>query len=246
MQQKGEAVPTQQNLMQMRRLMAQVVLQHDKALQLHHRRECFVLFVQSSPGSALTVLTQQTLEWRNKMAKEPEHPKWLNLRTYLLRSLILELQQRLVKLSQSTGGQALWDKAVSEGAIQADGSWPFMKWCHSSKKMIHSHRPPMSMARALKDVQYLSELLEENGQVLRFHGVKPQATIVPWLLQVSMREQEVWRILESWAQSSLWTLIGVSLKVHSQLTSKPAQALEAMLHNHQPKGRGKGATKKES
>ena len=65
----------QKAMLSLVRLMAQVIIQHDKAIQLHHRQECFVLFVQSSPGSALTTLTQQTLEWKNKWAQELDNPK---------------------------------------------------------------------------------------------------------------------------------------------------------------------------
>lgn len=63
------------------------------------------------------------------MAKQtPDSPKWLTVRTFLLRNVVMEVQQRVVKLSQSSQGQQLWDTAVKERVIHPDGSWPFQRW----------------------------------------------------------------------------------------------------------------------
>ena len=240
--QEDDHGPTQKALLGMVKLMAQVIIQHDKAIQMQHRQTCFVLFVQTNPGSALGVLTQQALAWKTQKSNDQANP--LTLRTFLLRSVILELQTRLVKLSQSSQGNPIWDTAVQEGVILADGSWPFQHWCHKEKKLIRSHRKPMGMARTLKEVQLLTELLQEEGQVMRFHSLKPQTTVVPWMIELSLRETEMWNTLMGMTQSTLWTLVGASLKQHSQATSRPTQMLEQLLMG--PKGKGQGKGKKKS
>jgi len=203
--QEEEPGPNQKALLGLVKLMAQVIIQHDRAIQMQHKQTCFVLFVQTSPGSALGVLTQQALAWKTQTSTDQAKP--LTLRTFLLRSVILELQTRLVKLSQSSQGNQIWDTAVQEGVILADGSWPYQHWCHKEKKLIRSHRQPMGMARTLKEVQLLTELLNEEGQVMRFHSLKPQATVVPWMIELSIRETEMWTTLMGMTQSTLWTLM---------------------------------------
>ena len=222
--QEEEPGPNQKALLGLVKLMAQVIIQHDRAIQMQHKQTCFVLFVQTSPGSALGVLTQQALAWKTQTSTDQAKP--LTLRTFLLRSVILELQTRLVKLSQSSQGNQIWDTAVQEGVILADGSWPYQHWCHKEKKLIRSHRQPMGMARTLKEVQLLTELLNEEGQVMRFHRLKPQATVVPWMIELSIRETEMWTTLMGMTQSTLWTLM-----------------LEQLLTGQKGKSQGKGKKK---
>ena len=59
---------------------------------------------------------------------------------------------------------------MQEGVIQADGTWPFQKWCHQSKKLITAHRKPAEMSRALKDLQFLTE----------FAGGEPSDPALSW------------------------------------------------------------------
>lgn len=240
--QEEEQGQTPQAVLGLVKLMAQVIIQHDKAIQMQHKQTCFVMFVQTSPGSALGVLTQQALVWKEQKSSDKANP--LTLRSFLLRSVILELQVRLTKLSQSTQGDPIWDTAVKEGVLMSDGSWPYQRWCHQEQKLIRSHRQPMSMARILKEVQLLTELLNEEGQLMRFHSLKPQTAVVPWLLELSIRESEMWTTLMGLTQSTLWTLIGATLKQHSQTTSCPTQLLEKMLMG--PKGKSQGKGKKKS
>ena len=79
---------------------------------------------------------------------------------------------------------------------------------------------------------------------MRFHSLKPQTTVVPWMIEVSLRETEMWNTLMGMTQSTLWTLVGASLKQHSQATSRPTQMLEQLLMG--PKGKGQGKGKKKS
>ncbi|CAL1134038.1 unnamed protein product, partial [Cladocopium goreaui] len=204
--------------------LAKVVLQHDRAIQMDRRQDSFVIFAQVSAEGALPLLTSKAKEWKDMTEKTT------TLRTFLLKHLILELQQRAIKLSQSTQGTQLWDVAVTKGVILQDGSWPFQQWCHTEKKLTKSHRAPLPMSRILKDLQFMVELLTDNDHVMRFHSLRPQANVVPWMLQINLREDDLWRLFHQLSQSTLWGLLGLSLKQHNQQVSKPAQLLDQLTN----------------
>ena len=238
---KAAMPPSQQNkaLLTLIHHLAKVVLQHDRAIQMDRKQDSFVIFAQVSAEGALPLLTLKAKEWKDMTEKTT------TLRTFLLKHLILELQQRAIKLSQSTQGTQLWDVAVTKGVILQDGSWPFQQWCHTEKKLTKSHRAPLPMSRILKDLQFMVELLTDNDHVMRFHSLRPQANVVPWMLQINLREDDLWRLFHQLSQSTLWGLLGLSLKQHNQQVSKPAQLLDQLtnMQGTPNKGRGKGKSK---
>ncbi|CAL1153362.1 unnamed protein product [Cladocopium goreaui] len=168
---KAAMPPSQQNkaLLTLIHHLAKVVLQHDRAIQMDRKQDSFVIFAQVSAEGALPLLTLKAKEWKDMTEKTT------TLRTYLLKHLILEIQQRAIKLSQSSQGTQLWDVAVSKGVILQDGSWPFQQWCHTEKKLTKSHRAPLPMSRILKDLQFMVDLLTDNDHVMRFHSLRPQS-----------------------------------------------------------------------
>ena len=89
------------------------------------------------------------------------------------------------------------------------------------------------------------ELLTDNDHVMRFHSLRPQANVVPWMLQINLREDDLWRLSHQLSQSTLWGLLGLSLKQHNQQVSKPAQLLDQLtnMQGTPNKGRGKGKSK---
>ena len=95
----------------------------------------------------------------------------------------------------------------------------------------------------LKELQYMEELLEDSDHILRFHNLKPQSEMTPWHLQITLRDEEVWRCLTLMAQNTVWILLGIQAKQHNQSMSKPAQALQTWLGNRPTKGQGKGPQK---
>ena len=168
---KAAMPPSQQNkaLLTLIHHLAKVVLQHDRAIQMDRKQDSFVIFAQVSAEGALPLLTLKAKEWKDMTEKTT------TLRTYLLKHLILEIQQRAIKLSQSSQGTQLWDVAVSKGVILQDGSWPFQQWCHTEKKLTKSHRAPLPMSRTLKDLQFMVDLLTDNDHVMRSHSLRPQS-----------------------------------------------------------------------
>ena len=99
------------------------------------------------------------------------------------------------------------------------------------------------MKRLLKELQHLVELLQDDTQVMRFHSLKTHAQVVPWFLQLTIRDDSVWRILDDLTQNTVWSLLGVSLKTHTQSLSKPAQILNQLTTPGKGHSQGKGMGK---
>lgn len=237
--------PQVQNaMMGMMKVMARLVLQHERSLQLMHKQDSFVFYAQVSPQGAVPLLAQAAVEWKDLHQKNPGNPKLPTMRTFLLKTMVKELSSRVVKMSTSAKGEELWDRAVDRGVLLPDGSWPYQKWSHSDKRLIAASKAPLSMARLLRQLQHLEELLEDSTHVTRFQSLKAQPTVIPWYLQVSLRQDEVWMILTELQQLSMWSLLGLALKAHNQGQCKQAELLQQCLHQQQPgaKSAGKGKT----
>ena len=108
----------------------------------------------------------------------------------------------------------------------------------------------------LKYGEQLQAIMKDQSAVIKFHSLRPQAkeTVVPWVMQVSMRDDElqtlltllqgntVWRddelqtLLTLFQGNTVWSMMGMSLKPHSMTLSRPAQQLKDLMW----KGPGKG------
>lgn len=223
-------------------VMAKLLLQHERSLQLLNKQDSFVFFAQVNPQGAVPLLTQAAVEWKDLHQKNPGSMKVPTLRTHLMKTLTKEIHRRVLQMSTSGKGMELWDRAVERGILHQDGSWPYQRWSHADSKLIPAARPPLPMARLLKQLQHMEELLEDSTHVVRFQSLKAQPTTVPWFLQISMRTNEIWLILTELQQLAMWSLLGLTLKAHQQGQCKQAQLLQQCLQQHPTgqKGKGKG------
>ena len=233
----------QNAMMSMMKIMATLVLQHEKSVQLLHRQDSFVFYAQVSPQGAIPLLTQLAVEWKDLYKKNPEGMKLPTMRTFLLRGLIKEVHQRVQKMGKSKAGEDLWDKAIQTGVLQKDGAWTYHKWSHEEKCLIPAGRDPLPMTRVLRQLQHQEELLEDSTHVVRFHSLKAQTTVIPWYLQVSMRQDDCALILGELQQLGIWSFMGLSLKAHNQTQSKQAQLLQQCLQQTSGTAKSKGKGK---
>ena len=231
-------------LTDMVRLMAHIVLNHEKSLQHLHRQDCYVMFAQVDPQGAMPLLLELSQTW--KTLPEPPHdqPK-VTLRTHLMAGLTKELLKRARLIAGSKPGEKLWDTAVQKGTIQTDGSWLFLKWAPTSQQLVTANKAPIPMSRMLKLLENMEALLQDSSHIVRFHSLRAQETVVPWILQVTLRDCELWTILQLTTNCTIWSLLGMTIKQHHQQMSRPAQQLSDLLGNKPPfpKGQGKGKHK---
>ncbi|CAL1150106.1 unnamed protein product, partial [Cladocopium goreaui] len=230
-------------MMGMMKVMARLLLQHERSIQLLHRQDSFVFYAQVSPQGAVPLLTQAAVEWKDLHQKNPGSLKVPTLRTHLMKTLTKEIHRRVQQMSNSSKGTELWDRAVDRGVLLPDGSWPYQRWSHTDHRLIPAARPPLPMARLLKQLQHMEELLEDSTHVIRFQSLKAQPTVIPWYLQICMRTDEIWLILTELQQLAMWSLLGLTLKAHQQGQCKQAQLLQQCLQQNPSNAKGKGKGK---
>ena len=236
-----QAKETMTNLL---RLMTQVLLNHDRALQLQLRQDCFVMFAQSREDGILPLLTQMAKTWRDQAPQQRDNIRWPTLRTHLMGGLVTELHRRAKQVANSKPGEPLWDVAINKGALLPDGSWAYQKWSPESKQLIRAAHPPIPMERMLRDLQTLEDLLKSNRHVVKFQSLRNDQETIPWLLQLSHRDSDVWELMHDLCNNTIWTLLGMSVKQHNQVLSKPALQLHATLGKGTSwPSKGKGKTK---
>lgn len=244
-QETGHNQQSHKALLAMTKAMASLLLQHERSIQHMHRQDSYIIFAQVGAAGSIPLLTKMAAEWKELRQSQSEHHPIPTLRTHLLRGLFREVHSRALKLSKSKPGEEVWDTAQNKGVLLPDGQWPKQRWCHQTTKLVHTAQPPVPMQRMLHQLSHAVELLEDCSHVIRFHSLKPGQTIVPWYLQVSLRESDLWYILQELQTTTIWGLMGLSIKNHSQPLSKPAIALQQLLHptTQTSKGKGKGKTK---
>ena len=241
---KGSDGHSQEAIMSLLKLMGQLILSHERSIQLNQRQDCFVLFCQNRPEGIVPHLTALATKWREEWPQQKDNIRWPNLRTYLMKGVITELHRRDQQLANSKQGDQLWEVALSKGTILPDGGWGFQKWAPESKQLVRAARSPIAMPQMLRNLQLLEELLQSNAHVARFQSLRNSSQdAVPWILQINHRESEVWEALVDLCHNTVWSLLGMSVKQHSQTLSKPAMLLQQTLGKgqaHQGKNRGRG------
>lgn len=242
---QDDGQPAKEAMTGLLRLMAQVILNHDRALQLRDRQDCFVMFAQSREDGILPLLTKMAKEWKDQAPQQKDNIRWLTLRTHLVGGLLTELLRRAQQVSGSKVGEALWDTATGNGTLLPCGSWPFQQWSVEQKQLVRSAHPPVPMDRMLRNLQVLTDLFQSNQHVVKFQCLRQDQTTVPWILQLTHRDSDAWMLLHDLCHNTIWTLVGMSVKMHSLVLSKQAMQLQDMLgkgSSGPSKGRGKTKT----
>ena len=136
--------------------------------------------------------------------------------------------------------------AIKHGLLTPDNTFPFQKWSHHTQGLRTTSQAPITLQRMIKYGEQLQDILRDPQVTIRFHSMKPMAEdkIIPWLWQISMRADDLQVLLTTLQGSTVWGLLGMSLKPHSLGQSRPAQHLQELLGKgqgkHSKKGRSKG------
>ena len=166
------------------------------------------------------------------------------LRQHLSTWVLGDLLTKATKVSQAPADADLLKTCLTRKIVLQDGSWPFMRWDATAKALTLDKRPAVSMSKMLEHLTELVEDFRVPDLVVRFHamGTSPPPAPIPWKLQLNLRCDRPYDLLKSLVGSTVWMLIGTSIKVHH---AKPS-ALATRLQNLLPspvKGKGKGRGK---
>jgi hypothetical protein len=232
--------PTQ--LQQYLLALGQLVLRHDHSLSLLQSTDSFILFFQQDKEGSLPGLLQETQKWQMQRQQSPtqKHP---TLRQHLSQWFLLDMLNRVTKVSVSKPGEPLYQACLEKNLIQEDMSWTYLRWDAAQKKLLVDKKKAVSMAKMLQHMQELIEDFKDPTLVVKFQGLatSTQQPTIPWKLQLNMRMDRPYDLLHTLTHNAVWLLAGTSLKVHSTQPSQLTRQVQNMLP--QTKGRGKGKSK---
>ena len=235
-----EPKPAAQEVTKLVRLMGSMILRLDAEQQLMKRQASFVFFLQTEEPALLPQLVSRANEWHAQMKQRSQTtsdpPPYVPLRLVLFQDMATLLEDRVKKLSIATPQDPLWVTATTHGVLTTEGHFPFQRWCQQQKTLILTKKEPIPMSRMLKYMEQMKHISQDQAAIQKFHALKPVDTnsSVPWILQTGMRHDEVQVLLETLLGSTVWGLIGATMKAHTQVASRQSQELQQLL------GKGKG------
>jgi hypothetical protein len=245
---KPKGQPDQQQLTQAMMLLAKLAIKMDRELQMMKKEDTFIFFfVNKGKEGCLQELVQATDQWVNQLQEhrqsQPLTPM-MPLRQHLMQVLFNTLLTRVQKLGEAQDGSEVVKAAQHNLVLLADRSCPFLDWDRNKKELVVSKKQPLSLKRIHQICTDLLEALTDHQLVVKFHALPEgqNQTVSPWRLQVSMRQDGPWQLLNSLCHSAIWLLVGTSLKSHSLLQSPLAHQLQQTLNlpSNNTKGKGKG------
>ena len=217
-------------LAQMMQVMVKLLLRHEQEIQHLHRTDTFLLLCNKE---------QTGVAWKQKL--ETQTLPLMPLRQHLFHTLLKALLNRISQISKCPLEDKVIQTLIGKGLLLEDLSWPFQQWDAKQKLMVKGPKKAISMKKMVEDVTELVEMARSPTLITRFHALpqKEEAAIVPWKLQMNMRDDPPWDLMLSLCQNSVWTLLGTNLKCHSQSMSGLAVHLQNLIRPSQTQGKGK-------
>jgi len=211
-------------------------------LSLLQSTDSFILFFQQDKEGSLQGLLQETQKWQMQRQQSPslQQPP---LRQHLSQWFLLDMLNRVTKVSESKPGDPLYQACLDKNLIQEDMSWTYLRWDANQKKLLVDKKKAVSMGKMLQHIQELIEDFKDPTLVVKFQGLatSTQQPTIPWKLQLNMRMDRPYDLLHTLTHNAVWLLAGTSLKTHSAQPSQLTRQVQSMLPR--PKGGGKGKSK---
>lgn len=225
--------------------MGSLLLKLDAEQQLMKRQDSWICFMQTDAQAVLPLMMEQAQTWKKQQLDKPTAetvmPNSVPLRCHLLLHLTKTLQDRMHRLMNSAADSQMMLTAKKHGLLSAEGTFPFQRWNAQLRKLQITTQPPISPSRMAKYLEQLQELVQDPSAVVKFQSLKPAETagVVPWLLQISLRQDDLQQLMTILQGNTIWNMIGMQVKPHSLHHSRQALVLQDLMG----KGRGKSSTK---
>ena len=247
-QRRHQADPDNGQAIKLLRLMGTMILKLDAEQQVLRKQDCWIFYMQNEPHSLLASLVTQAQKWHAEIkelkSKQDYLETFVPLRQHLFKHTVELLKARVQQLAnvKDPASDPLWTTSQQHGLILQDGGFPFRRWQPQQQALIPTKKAAIPMQRMLQYMAQLHELTSDPNAVMKYHAMTKtdnQPTI-PWLLQISLRQDELQVLLDTLQGSTAWGLVGSALKPHTLMQSKQGQQLQEML------GKGKGKTHSKS
>lgn len=240
-QRHNQAKDTQQVL----HLMAKLLVRVERDLQVLQRETTFIFYFKCTDQKGiLPLLLQQADAWHKK-AKEGSSSSTSPLRQVLLQTVLSTLSTRLNKLLEAPEDSPLLQAALQTQLLLENKTIPYMAWNPQERRLQISDKTPVSLAKMNEHCNELMEGFRDVSLIMKFHSLptKEGSTVTPWRLQMSIREERTYELLQHLAHSQVWTLLAASLKQHNLHQSSLATSLEQSMGLRPAKGQSKGHQK---
>eukprot|EP00435_Cladocopium_sp_Y103_P017226 s3371_g4.t1 len=235
----------QTNLANTLMLIGRLLIRQDMELQSIRREDSFVFFFDTRESTGgLHLMVQEAAVWH---AQAQEKKPLMPLRQKLLQLLLGELLTRMEQLGQADPSSQLKQKAISRQLLLPDMTCPYLEWNQAKQCLQPSERKPGTLVKMVANVKEFMDMCAQPSLIQKFHALPTKNHIAPWRLQLSLRADREHELMMALAQSSIWILLGVTVKAHSLQKSPLALQLADSLGLNQKgknsKGSGKGKTK---
>ena len=229
--------PQMQQLVALQQTVGQLIslsLRHESQLQALASTDQFLLFLPAGPVSLMPNILQHTQQWKDQQTKGTTTQP---LRVVLGQMVIQEILDRFTKLQSKEHQDPLWQKAIQQNLITPEGLWPFLQWDPTQKKLqVLPNKTPIKGEKIQKALEDLLEHMKNPALLLRFKSLQPpqtsKKTVIPYLIQVSMRDNHLYDTLSWLSHNSVWMLVEARLRQHMV---RPTQLVSQLLKGH---GRG--------
>ncbi len=94
--------------------------------------------------------------------------------------------------------------------------------------------PSIPMEEMLGALEQIHHQIEQPFEVIRFHSLQNKnkdVPVIPWKLELDMKNGKMHNHLQSLLGNSVWQLISLRIKMHHLAQSKMADDLMKMLKN---------------
>ena len=227
--------------------MAKLLLRLDAEQNLLRKQDSFVFYMQMEQDSVIHTLSAKAKSWHHEMSQDNlmKTQEWKPLRVVLIQTLAVTMQQRLQKLYDCQPQDQLYQTALQHKLLNAKGEFYYQRWDPAKQQLTQTDQPPVAMGRMKRYIDQLVENTQDPSNVLKFHSLKAVGTqaVMPWILQISLRCDELQSLLETLSGNKIWNLLGAALKPHTLSQSSQAQQLKNMLGKGKGTGKGKAPKK---
>ena len=229
-------------------LMARILLRQDQEIQALRREDTFLFFFSNNTqAGSLQCLVQAASKWHQESQVTPRPSSWMPLRQKLLQTLFQELLTRLTNLGKEDKNAPVVQEAIKNNVLLPDLSCPYLEWQPQQAQMQISRKTPLTLQKLCQNVTEMLEMLTDASVIKQFHSLPPtgKGLITPWRLQMSLRADRQYHLMQTFCNSGAWVLMATSMKQHNQHRSGLAAQLASMmdLNPPKPKGKGKGRSK---
>lgn len=225
--------------------LASMVLRLDHECQQMRKQDSFIFYMQMEPEGVIHDLIKTGKQWHQEVQNSTQMQTTVRqpLRMTLAQTMVGILKSRLEKMMLPAPQDGLFKAAIQTGILNSQGEFFYHRWDPAQKKLSDTDQAPVPMARMMRYVQQLEELLKDREAIQKFHALRAPngGLITPWVMQISLRMDDLHVVMSTLCGSKIWNVLGASVKAHSLNNSPQGVRLQQMLGKG--KGRGKGKHK---